>query len=137
MVEFRIEADHSDEAIRDLESKIGAALEAVGNQAVSHAKSIITEAGRVDTGALRNSLSHEVKGKTCYVGTNNEYAIYHEYGTGIYADGGKGRKSPWFYVDKKGQGHFTRGMKPIHFLKDGIGKHLREYREIIEQILKS
>lgn len=129
--------DHSDEVNRRLDSAIEAALEAIGNQAVSHAKSNITEAGRVDTGTLRNSISHHVEEseKAVYVGTNVEYAIYNEFGTGVYAEGGRGRKSPWFYVDEKGQGHYTHGMRPIHFLKRAAQDHAKEYRDIAAGIL--
>lgn len=134
-VEFQITADNSAEVLRAVEANIQAALEAVGNQAVSHAKKNITEAGRVDTGALRNSISHQVEGDTCYVGTNQEYAIYNEVGTGIYTEGGGGRQTPWFYVDAKGQGHFTRGMKPIHFLKNALANNISEYRSIIKDYL--
>lgn len=136
MVEFRIEADNTDEVLRELDTRIQAALEACGNQAVSHAKQNITRAGRIDTGAMRNSMTHIVNGNDCYVGTNNEYAIYHEMGTGIYLDGGGGRQTPWIYVDSKGVGHFTRGIKPIHFLKNAIANHVKEYKAIIEQHLK-
>ena len=135
-LEFKIEVDNTEEVLRELETKIEAALEACGNQAVSHAKQNITEAGRVDTGAMRNSMTHQVKDDTCYVGTNIEYAIYHEYGTGIYTDGGGGRQTPWFYVDAKGEGHFTHGMKPIHFLKNALADHKDEYKAIIEQQLR-
>lgn len=135
-VEFELTADNSAEVLRELEERTKAALEAVGNQAVSHAKSNITQASRVDTGAMRNSMTHKVQEDTCYVGTNNEYAIYHEVGTGIYAEGGRGRQTPWRYVDKKGNGHWTRGIKPIHFLKNAIANHLDEYSQIIQQILK-
>ena len=135
-LEFRIEADNSAEVIAECERQCQAALEAIGNQAVSHAKNNITEAGRVDTGALRNSISHQIQDMDCYVGTNIEYAIYHEYGTGIYTDGGGGRQTPWYYVDAKGEGHFTHGMKPIHFLKNAIADHLDEYRQIVTQFLK-
>ena len=128
--------DNSKEVLAALEQSATAALEACGNQAVSHAKSNITSAGRVDTGALRNSMNHLVEDDTCYVGTNQEYAIYNEMGTGIYADGG-GRQTPWAYQDAKGEWHMTRGMKPIHFLKDAIADHANEYRSIIEQHLKN
>ena len=129
--------DHSDEVNRQLDSAIEAALEAIWNQAVSHAKNNITEAGRVDTGALRNSISHHVEEseKAVYVGTNVEYAIYNEFGTGIYAEGGRGRKTPWSYVDAKGQGHYTHGMRPIHFLKRAAQDHAKEYISIAESIL--
>ena len=84
---------------------------------------------------LRGSISHKVQDETCYVGTNNEHAIYNEFGTGIYADGG-GRMSPWAYQDDEGNWHRTRGMKPIHFLKNAIEEHKDEYKAIMEQELK-
>lgn len=138
MAEIKITADHSGEVLQALYWQAQAALEACGNQAVSHAKQNITAASRVDTGAMRNSMNHKVVASeyTCYVGTNQEYAIYHEYGTGIHAEGGKGRKTPWRYVDAKGEGHWTRGIKPIHFLKKAIEDHKDEYKSIIEQQLK-
>lgn len=136
-IEFRL-VDNSDEVLNALDSQIEAALEAVGNQAVSHSKSIITAASRVDTGALRSSVSHVTwaEGKEVYVGTNQSYAIYNELGTGIYLDGGGGRNTPWAYQDAKGKWHRTRGMKPIHFIRDAIAKHLNEYKRIIEQELR-
>ena len=130
--------DHSAEVIAEKNRLVEGALEAMGNQAVSHAKSNITRAGRVDTGALRNSLSHLVAPdeEAVYVGTNQEYAIYNEYGTGIYLEGGGGRQTPWSYKDHKGNWHTTRGMKAIHFLRNAIQDHLREYKQIAESILK-
>ena len=82
---IHIAEDNRDEILRTVELRIQASLEACGQNAVSHAKSNITEsvprhAGSwyTPTGALRNSLDHEVRGNTCYVGTNSEYAIYNE-----------------------------------------------------------
>ena len=137
-MEFRL-VDHSDEVLRALESQEEAALEAVGNQGVSHVKQVITRESRVDTGAMRNSITHQVvmNEKAVYIGTNSPYAVYNEYGTGIYAEGGKGRKTPWTYVDDKGVGHTTRGMKPIHMIKDGIGNNLEELKQIIKKYLQS
>lgn len=142
-VEFEIKTDNTEEAIRELETKIEAALEAVGNQAVSHAKQNITagvprnaDSWYTPTGNLRNSITHIVKDDTCYVGTNNEYAIYNELGTGVYAEGGKGRKTPWMYRDDQGNVHITRGMKPLHFLKNAVMNNIKEYKSIFEQYLK-
>ena len=131
--------DNSNEVLNALDSQVEAALEAVGNQGVSHVKQVITRESRVDTGAMRNSINHQVvmDENAVYIGTNNEYAIYHEFGTGIYAEGGKGRKTPWTYVDDEGKGHTTRGMKPIHMIKDGIGNNLEELKQIIKEYLQS
>ena len=66
----------------------------------------------------------------------NKYDV--ELGTGIYATGGNGRKSPWVWRDKNGKYHFTRGMKPTHFMKNALSRqdHVDEYREIYEKQLK-
>ena len=138
-VDFEIKVDNSAEVIRELDSRIEAALEACGNQAVSHAKQNITQAGRVDTGAMRNSISHQVDAgdKSVYIGTNIEYAIYHELGTGIYLEGGGGRQTPWAYQDASGAWHRTRGMKPIHMIKNGVSGSVNDFKSIANDILKS
>ena len=54
------------------------ALEIMGGKAESYAK----EAAPVDTGNLRNSISHKQVGNdTEVIGTNVEYAPYQEFGT--------------------------------------------------------
>lgn len=92
--------DNSDEVIRVMREAALAGLDAVGAAAASHADANVVEAGRVDTGNLHNSITHRVMAgeKAVYVGTNNEYAVYHELGTGTFAEGGKGRKGWWVYV---------------------------------------
>lgn len=130
--------DNSDEVLDAMTEAIRASLEAVGQQAVSHAKQNITAAGRVDTGALRNSVSHQVdmSENAVYVGTNQEYAVFHEMGTGIYTEGGGGRQTPWSYQDAKGEWHRTRGLRPIHFLKNAVAGHIDEYIDIIKKIMQ-
>lgn len=126
--------DHTDEVLSDFDRQIRAALEAIGNQAVKHAKDRVAEESRIDSGTLRNEITHRVVEKECYVGTNTEYAIYNEMGTGVYIAGG--RQSPWAYKDKKGNWHNTRGMKPIHMIRDAAAEHTDEYRAIIERFMK-
>lgn len=62
--------DNSGELLRILEGRKAAALEAIGITAEGYAK-IRTP---VDTGRLRNSITHAVKGNDVYIGTNVEYA---------------------------------------------------------------
>ena len=49
---------------------------------------------QVDTGALRRSITSEVEGNTGIVGSNLLYAPYVEFGTGLFATNGDGRKTP-------------------------------------------
>ena len=53
------------------------ALTAIGATAETYAK----KATPVDTGRLRNSISHTVDGEAAYIGSNVEYAPYVELGT--------------------------------------------------------
>ena len=126
--------DNSAQYLAELNTATKAALEAVGNQAVSHAKQNVTAAGRIASGTMRDSISHKVQGDTVYIGTNVSYAIYNEMGTGVYIAGG--RKSPWAYKDAEGNWHWTRGMRPIHFLKNAAANHIQEFRAIILKYLK-
>ena len=70
----------------------------------------------VDTGQLKNSWTYVVSEsgntQTVTVGSPLQNAIWEEFGTGEHALNGNGRKGGWFYVDDKGDGHFTHGKKP-------------------------
>lgn len=51
-----------------------------------------------DNGTLRASITTEiVDEETVRTGSPLEYAKYVEFGTGIYAEGGDGRKTPWLW----------------------------------------
>ena len=52
-------------------------LEIIGLTAEKYAKEIVP----VDTGRLRNSITHAVEGKDVFVGSATEYAASVEYGT--------------------------------------------------------
>lgn len=69
--------DYSKEVLSALEKGKRNALTAIGATAETYAK----KATPVDTGRLRNSISHTVDGEAAYIGTNVEYAPYVELGT--------------------------------------------------------
>jgi phage gpG-like protein len=125
---------HVGDVLSALKSQKATALEAVGLQAERYAKTNITEVGAVDTGNLRNSITHEVDDDTAYIGTNVEYAVYVELGTGKYYPGG--RKTPWLYEDAKGETHMTYGMKGRPYLKPAVEEHANDYKSIFETYLK-
>ena len=136
-MDVRVES-HRAEVIEACSDAIEVALEAIGQQYVTNAKAIITAEGRRQTGAMINSLTHQVvkSENAVYIGTDLEYAIYNEVGTGIYAEGGGGRKTPWAYKDIRGDWHTTVGMKPIHFLKLAGSENEAEYKAIAEKYLR-
>jgi len=122
---------HRVEVIEAKNEAVTKALEMIGLVAERYAKELCP----VDTGNLRNSISHETDDDTVYVGTNVEYAPYIEFGTGKFAEGG-GRPTPWRYQDDKGNWHTTNGMKPQPFLRPAIDNHLDEYQNIVNNELK-
>lgn len=120
--------DHTLEVIGEYEKDKQAALESIGIVAEAYGKKLCP----VDTGRLRNSISHAVSGDDVYIGTNVQpYAIFVELGTGIYASDGQGRKTPWTYYDRNGKLHYTRGIKPHHMLKKAATEHTEEYNRIL------
>lgn len=125
--------DNSKEVLAAFGEAINRALERCGMQAEGYAKDLVP----VDTGNLRNSISHKVDEaeKEVHVGTNSEYAAYVELGTGKYAEGG--RQDPWVYQDDEGRWHHTHGQRAQPYLKPAVADHKRTYQNIIEDELKN
>lgn len=93
-----------------IDDRISAVLEECAGELESQVK----RNSRVDTGKTKNSFQHKVVDSehTAYIGSNEENAIWEEFGTGEYALEGNGRKGGWYYKDAKGDFHFTTGKKP-------------------------
>lgn len=126
--------DNSELCKKTLREAVRRGLEKIGLAAESYAKKLCP----VDTGNLRNSITHKVDEKepAAYVGTNIEYAPYVELGTGSENVAG-GRPTPWVYQDAKGQWHYTRGNKAQPFLKPAAERHAAQYKRIMEEELKN
>lgn len=139
--------DHSNEFLAAFEQATEAALEAIGNQAASHAKQNLNrDPKRIDTGLLRNSITHALGGKgaaqstykadtggrtgsysgnapadgayekTVYIGSNTSYAVYVHEGHNLP----NGKR-----------------VAPNRFLKDAVSEHGAEYRRILQQYLEN
>ena len=110
MIHGKIEVkSHKREVDNELAQKITKALKQIGLTAESGAKQLCP----VDTGNLRNSISHQVQEKTVYIGTAVEYGKYVE-----FDDNAK---------HKNGQ---------AHFLRDTIEGQFGEYKLIVQNELK-
>ena len=99
--------DNTDEVLSALEKAKKRGLEAIGLVAEGYAKKITP----VDTGRLRNSISHAVEKEAAYIGTNVEYAPYVELG--------------------------TSKMAPRPFLKPAATDHTKEYKKLMEDSMKN
>lgn len=124
--------DYSDEVIKAMQEAALIALEKCGLTAEGYAKENITANKSVDTGNLRNSVTHQVDDgeNAVYIGSNTSYAAYVELGTGKHYPGG--RPTPWVYQDDEGNWHWTAGNPARPFLKPAVADHAQTYRNIIE-----
>lgn len=89
-----------------------------------------------DTGALRRSITSEVKGENTEVEgsvfTPLEYAPYVEYGTGLFAEQ-RGRSKPWRYEDEEGNWHTTKGQHPQPFMRPALNENREKIVELIKE----
>lgn len=113
---------NKDEILEALGEQLGQAMIAIGLTAESNAKKEITKAvydtpesksGYVRTGRLRNSISYGVDTSepAVYIGSNVEYAPYVELG--------------------------TSKMRARPFLKPAVENYAGEYKDLLEQAMKS
>ena len=124
--------DHKDEVLSASKEQIIAWLNAIGEDASATASNFCP----VDTGRLKNSITHAVdESENCvYIGTNVDYAIWHEFGTGKYSSGG--RQGGWTYKGEDGEWHYTEGVPARHFIQFGCTAHKSEYKAMLESYLK-
>lgn len=103
--------------------EVNRAIEEAVNQALEEAsgelEAQVKRNTRVDTGQTKGSWTHTVDEKehVAYVGSNLQNAIWEEFGTGIHAINGNGRKTPWVYTPDEGKTFYrTKGKKPSRAL---------------------
>lgn len=99
--------DNVEECLTALAKAKKRGLDAIGATAEGYAKKICP----VDTGRLRNSISHTQDGDNAYIGTNVEYAPYVELG--------------------------TSRMKAQPYLRPAATEHNDEYKALMEASLKN
>lgn len=105
--------DNSKEVLAAMQKAAVRALEKCGLTGEGYAKKNLTKNKSVDTGNLRNSITHEVNEseQAAYIGTDVEYASYVEMGT------------------------IKQKAKP--YLKPAVADHAQTYRKIIEGEMKN
>jgi HK97 gp10 family phage protein len=78
MSDLVVNEDNTERVVSGIDAALHRALETCGLVAEGYAKKLCP----VDTGNLRNSITHVTEGDSAvYVGTNTEYAAYVELGT--------------------------------------------------------
>lgn len=149
----RIESDNTAEIIKEKDEAVLRALEAVGIQAEGYAQLLVP----VDTGLLRNSITHAIAGGKPALGqykSNESHATTkatEKAGTagkavspqtvGSYTVSTPKTEHPAVYVGTNVEyapyvEYGTRKMKKQPFLEPGIMGHMDEYQRIFEKYLE-
>ena len=131
--------------LREVKVAIGDTLETAGTKGMLVIEGGARDKVSVDIGELRRGITTKTLEKIensvkIGTGTNLEYAPYLEYGTGIYAENGEGRKTPWvyYYAGTKGpEGwRFTRGMKAKPFLRPAYDENKERVQDVVREELE-
>ncbi|MFE6167015.1 HK97-gp10 family putative phage morphogenesis protein [Viridibacillus arvi] len=82
-----------------------------------------------DDGSLKASIEvRQIDKFSATVTVGAEYAVYVEFGTGIYATEGNGRQTPWTYWSNKlGRYVTTKGQKPQQFWSPAVESGERHF----------
>jgi len=92
---------------------------------------LLAPVGRTQGGSMRQKIGYEVEENRVLIYCNSKYAVYVEKGTGIYAEDGNGRQTPWVYYDNKdSEYYYTQGQKPQKFLTPAVFDNVTELKEI-------
>lgn len=117
-----------------------------GGQCIERACLVVEDKAKdncpVDLGTLRASITHKAVKQNGtiegYVYTNEEYAPHVEFGTGIYADNGQGRQTPWKFKDRKGNWHTIEGQQPKKFISNALKSErdrvAQEFRRFLDYV---
>jgi phage gpG-like protein len=105
-----VRENNSEQIASAIHQAVATALEEIGLAAERFAK----RACPVDTGRLRNSITHALNmdEEAVYIGTNVEYAAAHEFGT-------------------------SRGLSGLHYLQKAASGHTDEYKDLIKNSLEN
>ena len=119
---------YGDKIVKNVNAGTIKALIRAGNLVKSSAKLLVPK----DTGNLSASIVKALHkpSLTETISTNSEYANYVEFGTGRFAENGKGRKTPWVYEDEKGVGHWTTGMKAQPYMRPALKNNIKNIEKI-------
>lgn len=135
--------DNTDEVLAALERAKKRGLEAIGLTAEGHAKKKITQAGAVDTGRLRNSITYALAGEETHVKSYKADKGGKDRETYTYDGTADGKKGSGVYIGTNVE--YAPGIElgthrsagAVHFLQDAVANHTDEYKRIMEDSMKN
>lgn len=142
-LDIKIETDNSKEVLNELKDSLERALEKIGLFAEGQAKLYLTTSNAVDTGRLRNSISHATNtniGSLNYSWGNSTKGRNINAGSGTTSPKGSPEENNVVIGTNVEYAPYielgTSKITPRPYLKPAIANHISQYKEIIEEELK-
>lgn len=111
-------------------------MEEISSKILEEVKSNLLRQNAKDTGDLIESYKITQTEDGFEIGSDLEYSTYVEFGTGVYAEDGKGVVFPWAYKRADGKWFTTRGMKPRPHLRPAFENNIQEVEKVLAEELK-
>ena len=139
-IEYR---DNTEEVLKAMEAAIRRGNEAIGLAAEGHAKRKITQAGAVDTGRLRNSITYALAGEATHIKSYKADKGGKERETYTYDGTAEGKKGSGVYIGTNVE--YAPGIElgthrsagAVHFLQDAATGHTDQYKKLMEDSMKN
>lgn len=139
-IEYR---DNTEEVLEAMEAAIRRGNEAIGLAAEGHAKKKIKQAGAVDTGRLRNSITYALAGEETHVKSYKANKGGKDRETYTYDGTAEGKKGSGVYIGTNVE--YAPGIElgthrkagAVHFLQDAATNHSDEYKKLMEESMKN
>lgn len=129
----------------DMHRAVRYAMEDTGEAMALRMKLNLTDAGHIDTGALRDSIRSETRDEGDKIVTyiyadakspeGTQYAEFIELGTGEAHGRAGGRSGYWRYKDRNGIWHTTNGMDADPFIEPAVQDFLPRINEFISDAI--
>lgn len=123
-------------AKKNIKRNISTGMDAVSKKVLDDVRDNILRQGAKDTGQLLGSYKIVQTEDGFEIGSDLDYSLYVEFGTGVYAEDGKGVSTPWAYKAADGTWRTTKGMRPRPHIRPAFENNAEEIEMMLAKELE-
>lgn len=123
-------------AKENIKRSISTGMNAVSKKVLDDVKDNLLRQNAKDTGQLLNSYRIVQTEDGFEIGSDLDYSLYVEFGTGVYAEDGKGVTTPWAYKAADGTWRTTKGMRPRPHIRPAFEDNAEEIEMMLAKELE-
>lgn len=123
-------------AKKNIKRNISTGMGAVSKKVLDDVRENLLRQNAKDTGQLLNSYKIVQTEDGFEIGSDLDYSLYVEFGTGVYAEDGKGVTTPWAYKADDGTWRATNGMRPRPHIRPAFEDNAEEIEMMLAKELE-